>query len=108
MLSFAVRIIGHVMLIGVAMGVFAAFRDSHTVSAIGILASDRVQYDLMRAGLLVGAWLCCLGVARAIDFLRRRPDRPHDPYEDHPKMSPSVQPPHSFYQDLAANELDYP
>ena len=108
MLSFGIRIIGHVMLIGVALCVFVAFKDSHTASAVGTLAYDRVQDDLMRAGFLGMAWLFCIGLAGAIDFRRRRPDRTDNPYESHPKMSPSVQPPHSFYQELASNELDYP
>ncbi len=96
MLRLAIRITGHLLLAATALCVVVSFRDH----AAGEAAALRFQADMEHVVLLGGAWLACLVLVAMLDFVEHLRRPAVDPYEDHPKMSPSVQPAYLSYDKL--------
>ena len=88
MTRFALRMTGHAMLVGFLLSVAVVFQNAHTAPAF--------RTAVTCAAISLAGWVGCLVAVMASDWIAELLDRAArvDPYEAHPKMSPSVQAAH--------------
>ena len=100
LLRGAIRLFGHLMLALSVLGAGVIVEHSIASGDAGArLAAGWPPY-LVYVGLGAGAWLLSVVAVGLIDLVSYLPRQSRDPYEDHPKMSPSVQPSHIVYREL--------
>ncbi len=92
MLRLSTKLFGYLMLIGAILSVAAAFRRFSGVVGPGLIAASQASGQLRNAGFMATTWLLCLVAVPILDHFSHRAQPEYDPYEAHPKMSPSVQP----------------
>lgn len=98
MLRGVIRLFGHLMLALAVLSIGGIVEHSMVAGSAGAGSVGDWPPNLAYVGLTSGAWLLSVVAVGVIDMVNRLPRRgPHDPYEDHPKMSPSVQPRHIVY-----------
>lgn len=100
MLRLSIKFFGYLMLIAAMLSVAAAFRGFGGVMSPGLIAVSQVSGQIRNAALMVTTWLLCLVAVPIVDYFSYRIKPEHDPYEAHPKMSPSVQPAYVPYADI--------
>lgn len=98
-----IRLFGYLMLALAALGAAVIVQHAATSGPAAGLPAGGLPPHFAYVGLAIGAWLLSVIAIGFIDVISHFPRRSRDPYEDHPKMSPSVQPRHIAYRELPSN-----
>ena len=103
MLRMAFVGFGRLMLLGSLVSGGFAIHALSLSRAGNTLAVARVHDEWMCSALAAAGWVACLFATGMLGVIDRLGNRSGDPYEAHPKMSPSVQPSYVAYGRAQSN-----